>query len=244
MRSRAYTPGVRSRSTGIGGRTIRSLGVAIILWGGILLSAPVLANATTINFDELHLGGSNPPTQHVSNDYASLGVLFSYISPAGTRGPMTIVADPFYGNGASSPHNAAAFGFNGGVAVATFVDPLSGADSVTDFFGASVGDRSREADPITVQAYDIHGRLIGSTSFTSQPTNTLGLHDFGIVSLQLAGIHELRFIDASPSGADFDNLTFQTKPVHGAPVPEPATMGFSVLGLAAALRRRRSAASE
>lgn len=196
----------------------------------MLLFEAAEAHAITINFDDISTGPSGVTS--ITDQYSSLGVVFSLIKKDGSNNALPVVRDSLWGNGAYSSPNSAAFGFDGAIAVATFVDPLTHLDGVTDFFSAILGDRSGEADPMRVLALDLSGQVIGQRGFTSQPTNVLGVNNFGLVSLALAGIHQLLFIDGSPSGADFDNLTFHTVTSGGASVPEPATLMLLASALA------------
>ncbi len=204
---------------------------------GLLCGGAHEAAAVTISFDSIDTSHGGIATIH--DEFAALGVLFSYKPKGGQSENLTIVRESLWGNGAFSQPNAAAFGFNGGVAIATFVDPVSGLDGVTDLFLARLGDRSNEADPMHVFAYDRAGKLIGSASFTSQPNNVLGFNDYGLISIAVSGIHQLLFVDDSPSGADFDNFTFHPVTQQGAPVPEPATAALLGGALAATMRRSR-----
>ena len=162
--------------------------------------------AVTINFDSINTPatGSIPITE----EYKSSGVVFSLTLASGATQGLPVVREPWGGNGAYSLPNGAGFGYQGCRAIATFVNPTTGGPAVTNAVSAYVGDRSGEADPITMIAYNLAGAEIGRQQFTSQPTNVLGVQDFGFVSIQAAGIYRVVFIDQSPSGADFDNFTF------------------------------------
>lgn len=160
------------------------------------------AQTVTIDFDSIDT--SQTGVASVSDEFQSQGVIFSSFNPTtGATGPATVVKDGLFGNGATSLPNSVAFGFQGTAGIATFVDPVSGAAAVTDFVSAQVGDRSGEPDPITMTAFAANGDLLGSSFFNSLTTG-----DFGLVSISAPGIHQVEFTDASPSGADFDDFTF------------------------------------
>ena len=204
----------------------------------LLSATPFRAEAVTINFDELNVSAG--PQQFDDDHYLNLGVRLSLRNPNGAVGGPTIVQEPWGGNGASSDPNAVAFGFGGSLLEALFIDSVTGLAGVTDFVSFVVGDRSGEADPIFASAFDINGALLGTGNFTSQPTNVLGVQDFGTISFALAGIHRIVVGDRSSSGASFDDLTFNR--VRGAEVPEPTTMALVLSGtLGRGMIRRKRA---
>ncbi|HEX3044374.1 MAG TPA: hypothetical protein VHY08_06435, partial [Bacillota bacterium] len=160
----------------------------------------------TLNFDTMNTLESG--TCPISNEFQAFGVIFSSVNLGTSESnPAVVIKDRLWGNGAVSLPNSVSIN-NGKVTRIVFVDPITGNPGVTNFVSAMVGDQSSEADPVTMTAYDINNKVLGTCSFTSQPTNTLGVNDFGLVSLSVEGIHTIEFKDASPSGADFDDLTF------------------------------------
>jgi len=118
-------------------------------------------------------------------------------------GTVVVVKDLQGGNGAVSLPNSVAFGFQGMIVRATFIDPDTGDPAVTDFVSAQVGDKSSETDPVTMKAFGVDGELLGESSYTS-----IGVGDFGLVSISASGICRVEFHNRSPSGADFDDFTF------------------------------------
>jgi hypothetical protein len=172
---------------------------------------PPSATLVTINFDELSVpsGGSFTPPK---DTYKSRGVVIDLIEADGKDDNYFIVVRHLlYGNGAHSQPYSVGFGYKGSKQVIEFVDPATGAPAVTTFVSIWVGDKSGEADPVTMTAYDINGRVIGSVSFTSQPNNQLDdATDFGLIELRVAGIHRIELTDTDLSGADFDDLTFNS----------------------------------
>ncbi len=179
-------------------------------------SAPTVPPTTsprlvTIRFDELPVpdsGSYGAP----KDTYKSRGVIIDLIEADGKDDYYFIpTRHLLYGNGARSQPYSVGFGYKGSKQVIEFVDPATGAPAVTDFVSVWVGDKSGEADPVTLTAYDINGRVIGSASYTSQPNNQLDdTTDFGLIEIRMAGIHRIEFTDTDQSGADFDDLTFDS----------------------------------
>jgi uncharacterized repeat protein (TIGR01451 family) len=201
----------------LSGRT--GLFVSLLVIGIILLmnqkssSSAAVAGQTIINFDDIDT--SVTLTAPLTDQYKSQGVLFSEFNPNdGTTSPEAVVRDGFSGNGAFSLPNSAAFGFQGRIAKVTFVDPVTGGPAVTDFVSAQVGDRSDEVDPITMTAFDINDHIVGTSSFTSVSTGS-----FGLVNISASGIHRVEFTDTDPSGANFDDLTFNPPVANCTPPP-------------------------
>lgn len=231
----------------------KEMNMIVKRWIGKYFVATAVASATlfvsevqavTINFDEFR-----PPSgvqQLAADHYANLGVLFTTITADGLRSGFTVVREPIYGIGATSDPNAVGFGFQGRKLEATFVDPIAGGLAVSDFVSLTVGDLSSEADPISVQAFDIGGLLLGTRSFTSQPTNTLGFQDFGSLSFAISGIHRLVISDRSLSGASLDDFNFSRVrvPTGGTAVPEPGTCALLAAGIMGTLARRKSRGSD
>ncbi len=209
----------------------RALGILLLL--SLLCLFGTTASAVTINFDEIDT--SKTGISSVSDEFADLGVIFSLIDANGVSQELPVVSDPLFGNGATTLPNGASFGFQGLKGVATFVDPLTGEAGVTNLVSALVGDRSGEADEITIIALDIFGQEIGRSSFTSQPNNILGFDDFGFVRIIAEGIHQIIFLDESPSGASFDDFTFNTVLRAEIEVPEPSSVCLLTAALLGAI---------
>ena len=165
-----------------------------------LISLP--SDPITIDFDDVVLRPTG--TARIRDKYQHLGVIFEGFEPdPGVWGTVVVVIDEQGGNGAFSLPNSVTFGFRGRTVRATFVDPVTGEPAVTDFVSAQVGDKSSEADPITLMAFDVDGQPLGESSFTS-----IGIGHFGLVSIRTPGIHRVEFRSDDPSGADFDDFTF------------------------------------
>lgn len=166
----------------------------------------------TINFDSLAVPESGAAAIP-KDQFKQLGVIFTAVSPdsAQRNDTFSVVRHLLTGNGAHSQPYAVSFGWDGWKLEASFVDPSTGADAVTDLVRAYVGDKSGEPDAITMTAYNIHGDVIASDSYTSQPQSGLDeATDFGMVEIAKAGIHRVVFTDDSPSGADMDDFAFNS----------------------------------
>jgi hypothetical protein len=164
----------------------------------------------TIDFDDLTSIPEGSSARIAEDQFQSLGVIISMIDPdTGNLVPFVVVEHLVSGNGAHSLPYSVAFGYKAATVEIRFVDPATGTDAVTDFVSAWVGDKSSETDTITMTAYDLAGNEIGSASYTAQPSAQLDdATDFGLVEIHAEGIHRVVFTDNSPSGGDFDDLTF------------------------------------
>ena len=199
-----------------------------LLAAAALLCAPLASRAVTITFDDA-VGAYTPTpgvTQDVSNQFASLGVIFRD------------VADPSFGVtlGKCGPGNGAVslFGHGsdfGGCGDTTpnfdilFVDPTDGTTAATTgFFSLLTTDGL-----IRATAFDSLGDLLGSTQVSA-----------GSMTLSFAGMARIRIFSVDDDATTLDDLSFDTPAAAG--VPEPAGWalmmgGFGVIGAAA--RRRR-----
>ena len=175
---------------------------SILILGTIVAVIPLqpvqAVGVITLDFDSIDTTATGVAT--LSNEFQCQGVIFSEVT---SGGPLTVVRDGLFGNGAVSLPNSVAYGFQGSVARATFVDPITGNPAVADFVSAQVGDKSGEVDPITMTAYGLDGQVLGTSTFTS-----LFSGHFGGVSISTPGIHRVEFSDSDPSGADFDDFTY------------------------------------
>ena len=121
--------------------------------------------------------------------------------------------------------------------VASFFDPSDpGILAVTDFVSVR-GDFSGTLEPITLNAFDIHGALLASFTTTDFGGPTLLINTPGIHSVRFLGTHDY-------GGVALDDFTFNAvTPV--SPVPEPSTLlivasGFATWGGLAWRRHRTS----
>jgi hypothetical protein len=173
--------------------------------------SPALPNTVKINFDEL-IVPEGSSKRFETDLYQSKGAIISMFNPTTeTWVGFVVVKHLVTGNGASSEPHSVVFGYQQMNVKIEFVDPITGAPAVTNFVSAMVGDKSRETDTITMTAYDIDGIEIGSDSHTSQPSAQLDEEtDFGPVEISVPGIHSVIFTDENPSGADFDDLVFNS----------------------------------
>lgn len=175
---------------------------------------PIVVQASTINFDDIAAN----PTQSISNDYLSLGVIFTN---------ALVVHEGNWGNGSVSSPNAVMIGST--PTCLTFHMPGSYTPGITDFVSAYVGDWSIETDEIQMTAYDFDNVILDSATYTT--TNV-----FGLISISAEGIHRVEFIELIGSGADFDNLTFNS--ITSVPIPGALfLLGSGLLGIVG-LRRR------
>jgi hypothetical protein len=169
-----------------------------------------ISTASTINFDSLTVPESGAAAIP-KDQFKQLGVIFTPVSADSSQrnDTFSVVRHLLTGNGAHSQPYAASYGWSGWKLEASFVDSNTGADAVTNFVSAYVGDKSGEPDAITMTAYDMNGNVIASASYTSQPQSRLDdATDFGVVEIAREGIHRVVFTDDSSSGADMDDFAF------------------------------------
>jgi len=192
-----------------------------ILSAVALAAAAVAANAAVVKPGDAAVAVSPPfgmASEIVTTQYSAFGLVFSQTA---------VFSDPPLAWGGVnadgvvdlvSPINA------------YFVLPSTTSNAVTDFLSVEIGYANVGA--LTLEAFDIHGNLLGSTL----NDDGLGPNGRTLATLSLSGIHSFRVSGADTWGmnqVEFGNLT--------AAVPEPETYALMLAGLAAvgAFARRR-----
>ncbi|MGB5259534.1 MAG: VPLPA-CTERM sorting domain-containing protein [Gammaproteobacteria bacterium] len=116
--------------------------------------------------------------------------------------------------------------------VVTFTDPNDALIPATTDYVSIRGDTVPASGSATLEAFDVNGALLGSTS-ANDIAGGLTL------TLSIAGIHSIRLSETVADIA-FDDLTFNDV----APIPLPAAIwlfGSGLLGLIGIARRRKAA---
>lgn len=202
-------------------RNLFVFGLALALHGASLIDfeAPLPAGLTPNNFIQ---GSPVVPTAELTNQYESLGVLFSSAGGA----PFSALID-LTGQAPSGVNGVGAVNTGGNVDYTVDIDiflvvPGTTTPAVTDTISIQ-GDEIPIPGDVVFTAYDVNGNLIASGT---QPDSAGGLYQ-----LSAAGIHEFRLHSTSGTVA-YDNLSFDTPaaPVTGS-APEPGTTGLIALGI-------------
>jgi hypothetical protein len=126
--------------------------------------------------------------------------------------------------------------------VASFFDPHHHSrPAVTDFVSVR-GDLRGANGPVTLNAFDVGGTLIGSFTTPDSGGETLLLSVPGIHSVQIIGNTD----PVGIGGVAFDDFTFDPVTPAGSTTPEPAAgillaCGLVMVGVTQYLKRRRTA---
>lgn len=212
---------------------MRALALVIVVAIGLLAGE---AHAVIVDFDSHastgSLSGTPPPSAVVTNDYASLGIVFGR---TGVSAGSAVVNNS---NTFSLPNGACGLDAAGNI-VSTctgdqyfhFVNPSDGVTvSTTNSLSFVVGDAGGDLDSWILHVYDIadvelEARAVSATSNTTQ-------------SFAYAGMHRvwIQWTDG-PGGYLLDDITFASP---ASAVPAPAGLVLAAVGLlASAVRRRR-----
>lgn len=193
----------------------------------LLLAAPLVAQATLVDFDHSPLGAIASGTV-IATQYSSVGVTFSSLEDGSNVPAYAIKQFAATGSGTGHADNSlwncnVGCGPRADILRMTFSAPVSDVSWYTDSEGGS---------PITFNAYDAFGTLLQTVSVVSAyPT-------FAFTSLAVSGIARIDAVQPSDGwGWSMDNLSFTA-----SQVPEPATLalvGIALAGWTASRRKTR-----
>lgn len=231
---------------------------AAIVFALVLMGSPVFAGLIT--FDEPGVSPGYGPNDFspnvpkgtvVTNDYLSLGVLFSSSTAGGGLANLygyvsnsSYGINPDYPGGNFLAANTAPELGSPGTLTIQFVKPGDATvkgwvdTSASDPLSFWVRDDNGATNPaVSVQFafYDVLGNQIGSSGNLASSGNIASTFSF----TSLAGVSKIVFTDMGADGFQLDNLTFPTvdPPIAN---PEPGTLSLLGAGFAAvALLSRR-----
>jgi len=222
--------------------------VAALFFTLLLMVAPV--GATTIGFDDngspviadgwgpdaiTPFNGQNPKGTIITNQYASLGVLFSTQNASGTT-----TSDWVSSGQGITPGSGVSGNF---LAVMTWPQTGTGGTLTIEFVGGTI--LAGGVTPLSfylndtehfksVSTYGISGNLL-ETQTLSGP----GVVDKTFNTWTVDGIHKIVISDSDANGFELDTLTFG----EITAIPEPGTLallGAGLVALGLISRRRRS----
>jgi hypothetical protein len=200
----------------------------------LLLSGCAMMFGGVINFDDLPTGPGIAGSLAVTNQYQSLGVLFSNIeaSKAFTFN-ITPTSPPNYASPFFTSLNPGLFEF---VAPSTFAPAYVNSVTLTMLGLTSTGAHPGFFSGATIEALDLLGNVIpGDTQVIPAVTST-----DSAFSLTFTGqVHEILFTETPGTSGllPFDDLTFG--PIQ-TPEPSAALLTGTALLLSGLLRRRRT----
>lgn len=178
---------------------MKTLRRSLALIGLLALALPAVAGASIlIDFDTYPNGAPVPPGPSISDQWKSLGVIFS----DGAGGPVSPSNNSC---SLSAPNHAYA-----PTIVATFVDPTTGTKALTAYVGTAQDNCWVQGEGIAMRAYDIHGNLIGS--MFNPPDGTAGNGHFEAFSFPTAIVARIE-MDCILQG--IDNFVFGAPTTDG-----------------------------
>lgn len=189
---------------------------ALFCLQGSPLAAPI-----TLNFeDQMGMtywsGNAVPGYAQLSTQYAPLGVTFT--SGAGYAAIVNLGVGH-----ATSGTNGIGGTTLAGMLTYDLANPIVATfDGITDFVSLR-GDYWGSQLPITLNAYDIAGALIGSDTALDSGGTLLSVSVAGIHSVQFLGTHDF-------GGVAIDDFTFNA-PAAAKTVPEPESLILTALAL-------------
>ncbi len=208
----------------------RRIDVAVAVLGLLVATGPVAADVVTINFDDLpgmanSPGSSIPAQSQLSNQFANLGVLFSSGEPyvaVVNLGPGHATSGR-NGIGGSRPPSILTYDAAYPIDI-TFVDPQNPSIPAVTNFVSVRGDLLGSGKNVTLNAYNLNGQFITSTTVPDSGGETL--------SITTPGIHIVRFIGTTDAdGVALDDLRFNSGPTTRAPALSHAALLILLLSL-------------
>src|SRR4051812_7680111 len=209
-----------------------------LLTAALVAFASTAHAATIVNFDSHAAGnqisGTPPPSTVVTNDYATLGIVFG---EAGFSAGVAVVNDP---SDANSPPNAVC-GLNAagnipdictGDTYFHFVNPANGVSAAsTNFVSFVLGDSGGDTD-----SYLLHVYNSSNVELEARPVVSLARTLQSFLYPDIARVW-IQWTDG-PFGYLVDDVTFN-EPASTAAVPEPASLTLLAGGLGLIARRMR-----
>lgn len=178
------------------------------------------ASATTISFDDLDAPATFSGTHPLTDQYASLGVIFS--GPVNGYGGAVLAQAGNFGVTPHSGSNFLAFNREGYAVDPEILTFTSLVNSVSIFAAGGWNN-----DTFTMSAYD--------SSYNLLDTDMLTTLSWDLLSVSATGIKYVELIQRGDNSFVYDDLSFSA-----AAVPEPSTfLLFGVGLLGAGLLRRK-----
>ena len=212
---------------------MKTLHRSFALIGLLALALPAAAGASIlIDFDTYPGGAVVPPGPSIGDQWKSLGVVFS----DGSGSPVS-ASNNFCS--LTAPNHAYA-----PTVVATFVDPTTGSQALTDYVGSAQDNCWVSGEGIALRAYDIHGNLIGSVF--NPPSGTAGNGHFEALSFSsaivaraemdciLQGIDNFVFNAPTTLGVRDQPAAFAMAPFTNPSIGGRLTVAFSLANSSAA----------
>lgn len=207
---------------------MKTLHRSFALIGLLALALPVVAGASIlIDFDTYPGGAVVPPGPSIGDQWRSLGVVFS----DGAGAPVSASNNSC---SLSAPNHAYA-----STVVATFVDPTTGTQALTDYVGSAQDNCWVPGEGIALRAYDLNGNLIGSV-FNSGGGHFEALSFSSAIVARaemdciLQGIDNFVFNQTTTVGVGDQPAAFAMAPLTNPSIGGRLTVAFSLANSSAA----------